>query len=244
MTAKPTIHWLTQHLSDVPETNEWLSTSEQDTLDKLKIPKRQMDWRLGRWTAKRLLASHFQTNHDLEDFSRIEIRAASDGAPEVFFKTQPARVSISISHSNGCGFCACSPPKLALGCDVEAVEKRGEAFIEDYLTAEEQDWVFSNPLENHPLLATLLWSAKESTMKALRQGLRLDTRSVEIHLNESSDNGLSPFTAVFKKKKQTFTGWWRVYDKFVLTVVTEHATDISEASSARVALADLPHCES
>ncbi len=227
MTVEPTITWLTQNLSDVPETNDWLSESEQGTLGNFKIPKRQLNWRLGRWTAKRILASHFQLNHGPEAFSKIEIRAAADGAPEVFFENQPAPVSISISHSNSCGFCALSPGNLALGCDVEAVEKRSAAFIEDYFTVKERDWIYRTPVAKHPLYATLIWSAKESTMKALRQGLRLDTRSVEVHLDEIADNGWNPFTAVFKEKTQIFHGWWQVWDEYVQTIVADQPSAVA-----------------
>src|ERR1022692_2932165 len=51
--------------------------------------------------------------------------------------------------------------------------------------------IASSPAERARILA-LLWSAKESALKALREGLRLDTRSVIVHLSDDwSCNDLS-----------------------------------------------------
>ena len=65
-----------------------------------------------------------------------------------------------------------------LGCDLEIVEPRSDAFIADYFTAEEQALIERTSAADRSLLLALLWSAKESALKALRAGLRLDTRSV------------------------------------------------------------------
>src|SRR4051812_7173438 len=98
------------------------------------IPKRRSDWRLGRWTAKAAVAklvARWWTGP-------IEIRAADSGAPEVFFGSVRAKVTISISHRNGLACCVAIPGTAALGCDLEAPEPRSPAFVDDYFTESEK----------------------------------------------------------------------------------------------------------
>jgi 4'-phosphopantetheinyl transferase len=59
------------------------------------------------------------------------------------------------------------------------IELRSDAFVADYFTAEEQPLVAraSSPVDGLRLLAPVS-SGKESALKALREGLRLDTRCV------------------------------------------------------------------
>jgi 4'-phosphopantetheinyl transferase len=200
------MYWLTQKLVDVPENDDWLTHNEIICMSKLRFPKRRAEWRLGRWTAKRALLkvvpapcgrlSEFlgpilnnapqgggTTNNY---FSQIEIRAAADGAPEAFVQNQPAPLTISLSHRDEIGFCAINPFHLAVGCDVEKVEPRSANFVADYFTAEEEKLVSQAPEQDRHWLATLVWSAKESALKALRQGLRLDTRSVLVDVAQAA----------------------------------------------------------
>ena len=74
---------------------------------------------------------------------------------------------------------------------------------------------------DHALMANLVWSAKESALKALGEGLRLDTRSVEMDTAELKVNGdaWSPLV-VTGPGERIFRGWWRVSDGFVWTVLT------------------------
>ena len=52
------VYWLEQSDGDVPVGDGWLSAGERATLDRLRIPKRRADWRLGRWTAKCAAAAY------------------------------------------------------------------------------------------------------------------------------------------------------------------------------------------
>src|SRR5208283_4815697 len=156
------VHWLEQRQSDVPEDNHWLNASEAAILNALHFPKRRADWRLGRWTAKRALSVHLGVAGDLQSLTDIEIRAATSGAPMAFIAGRPAAATISLSHSNGNALCAIAPVGTALGCDLELIEPRSEAFVTDYFTNLEQAWVTRASTSDQPLLATLLWSAKES----------------------------------------------------------------------------------
>jgi 4'-phosphopantetheinyl transferase len=215
--------WLKQSLHDIPRTETWLSTHERRTCNAFKFPKRRQDWLLGRWTAKSALASRFAVTGSAEGLRTFEIRPAEDGAPEVFRGNQSVPVSISISHSNGCGFCAIGPRWKPVGCDVESLAKRSDGFIRDYFTAAEQEQVFAASGAHRALLATLIWSAKESTLKALRLGLRLDTRAVEVFSDMIIPNNddWTPFRTCFRNDKRTFDGWYRADRDFVFTMVTE-----------------------
>lgn len=232
----PEVYWLRQEQADVPPGIDWLSVAEADVLQGMRFPKRQADWRLGRWTAKRILATYLQHQGAL---SEIEVRPNESGAPQVFLANQPVQVSISLSHAAGAAVCAAAPVGTALGCDLEYIEPRSEAFLADYFTAEEQVRVAGAAAEDRPLISTLLWSAKESALKALGVGLRLDTRSLAVRFaKEGPPTGegreacisLPAYCAgtwyplsVGGGNSKLFHGWWRHSGKFVLTVVADPA---------------------
>ena len=92
---------------------------------------------------------------------------------------------------------------------------------------------------DRPLLVAILWSAKESALKALHTGLRLDTRSVAVRpvlqLQSRDENvraqnpaftlesayGLNawqPLQAVYEGGK-IFDGWWQNAGDLMRTMV-------------------------
>lgn len=237
------VYWLEQKESDVPaenHENQWLSAGETRYLTAMRFPKRRTDWRLGRWTAKRALAARLHLPADLPALANIEIRTAPSGAPEAFLLNllKPrAPVTISLSHSAGAAICAVALSATSLGCDLEMVEPRIATFAADYFTANEQTLVEQTCVQERPLLVTLLWSAKESALKALNTGLRLDTNSVEVSLREAL-----PLQAavpddwrplhVRHSGGQIFSGWWRHANQMIRTVVS------AEPLPAPISLAD------
>jgi 4'-phosphopantetheinyl transferase EntD len=167
------VFYLTQDHGQVPADISWLAESERVRAAGLRFPKRRGDWLLGRWTAKRAICAYLtQAGKSPPGCGDLEIRSAPDGAPEAFDSGVSAPVSIALSHSGGKGFCVVGPPGQALGCDIELIQARNPEFIEDYLTEEEQSLVTGALSDMRPLWATLIWSAKESTLKCLREGLR------------------------------------------------------------------------
>jgi 4'-phosphopantetheinyl transferase len=183
------VYWLEQAESDVPMENHWLSVSEASCLDAMRIAKRRADWRLGRWAAKRAVAAYLDVPGHPQALANIEIRPAPSGAPEVFILDTPAPATISLSHRDGTALCAVAPSGAALGCDLELIEPRSDAFVADYFTGEEQALVARTSLEDRPRLLALLWSAKESALKAMGEGLRLDTRSVVVSVVDAQSGG-------------------------------------------------------
>ena len=212
------VYWLTWIEAELPEDDAWVAAAEAAVLAGLRFPKRRAAWRLGRYAAKRALAACLADNPP--SLSRIAILAAFDGAPEVFVEGGPAPFTLSISHSEGRAFCAVAAGRVALGCDLEKIEPRSAAFVADYFTPAEQTLVEGAANEDRPWLANLIWSAKESTLKALREGLRLDTRSVEVDLSAPQQTAeWRPLNVFFTEQRQPFRGWHRVEAGFVQTVV-------------------------
>ena len=220
------VYWLEQTEADVPAENDWLSGSEFVCLNGMRFAKRRADWRLGRWTAKCAVASFLNLPTDAQGLAQIEIRPASSGAPEAFIANEPAAVAVSISHSSGAAVCAVAMSGVELGCDQEVIEPRSEAFVADYFTEAEQALVARVSTAERPRLVTLFWSAKESALKALREGLRLDTRSVAVSpINGAFNlNGWSPLQ-VRCADGRSFHGWWQQGPGIVRTLVANPPPD-------------------
>jgi 4'-phosphopantetheinyl transferase len=219
------VYWLEQAEADVPAPDDWLSASDAACLDAMRMVKRRADWRLGRWAAKRALAAYWRLPGDAYTLSGIEIRPAASGAPEVFLSGQPAAVSVSLSHSSGVAICAVAQAGTLLGCDLEVIEPRSPAFISDYFTVEEQELIARAQATDRPQLATLLWSAKESALKALGEGLRLDTREVAVNPAAALAVGSPGASACWRRLQvhcrdgQLFHGWWWHSNKLVRTLI-------------------------
>jgi len=218
------ILWFEQGSRNVPCGDDWLSERELAVFKKLRISKRRDDWRLGRWTAKRAVASALCMSHDLASLRRIVIGVAATGEPEVEIAGWDERVTISISHRQGLSACAVASGVVALGCDLESVEPKTASFVDDYFTPAEQDWIAQAPASAVALSASLLWSAKESALKALHVGLRADTRSVEVdtaclHATVHKDIEWHAL-AVRSEGGDRFCGWWCCSQEVVRTVVS------------------------
>jgi len=231
------VYWLEQTEADLPAENDWLSTSEVTRLNGMRFAKRHADWRLGRWTAKRALAVYLNLPSHPQALTDIEVRPAPSGAPEVFIANQPAGIAISLSHRAGTAACAVALSGAELGCDLEIIEPRSDAFIADYFAAEEQELIERTSAADRFRLLAMLWSGKESALKALRTGLRLDTRSVTVspvlplqHEDESAKdparifqsscgpNSWYPLHVVYEGG-QIFHGWWQSTGDLLRTMV-------------------------
>lgn len=216
------VYWLEQTEADVPTENDWLSVGEAARLDSMRFPKRRADWRLGRWTAKRALALYLGVSGQHQALVDIELRPAPSGAPEVFLAGQPATTTISLSHRGSHAVCAAAAASVAIGCDLEIIEPRSDEFIADYFASEEQELIARAPASDRPRLAALLWSAKESALKAMRVGLRLDTRSVIVSpvLTGASD-GVDNWRPLHAECDggQIFHGWWQHTSSLIRTLV-------------------------
>jgi 4'-phosphopantetheinyl transferase len=212
------LFWLSQGMADVPAAEDWLSPREAAWIVRMRFAKRRSEFRLGRWTAKKALALYLSRSLRTADLRAIEIDRAPDGAPAPLVDGQPATAYVSMTDRADQAVCVVGPSSVRLGCDLELVEERSDAFLADFLTAEERRLVAgARDLDERHMLANLIWSGKESALKVLRTGLRRDTRSVAVSLPDGAPvDGWQPLS-VRALEGPVFPGWWRRYGRFVLT---------------------------
>ena len=132
MSGGAIVGWLTRTQADVPAGEAWLSRGERAVLAALRVPKRAGDFRLGRWTARCALERAFGAG-------AWSIRAREDGSPEPLLDGEPADVELSLSHSHGVAMAAVvAGASRRIGCDVERVEPRDPALVEQFFTDQER----------------------------------------------------------------------------------------------------------
>lgn len=215
------VYWLECERADLPADDRWLAEEELHVLQAFRVPKRRDDWRLGRWTAKQAVADYLELRADRSSLATIEIRPALSGVPEAYLRHRPAPVSISITHCHGVAACAVTGYGGTVGCDLEAIEPHSDAFLADYFLDSEQALVARSPAADRPWLVTLLWSAKESALKALHEGLRLDTRSVQAQPEFGAGADRWRPITVLADDGRRFAGWWREDGKLIRTLVSD-----------------------
>jgi phosphopantetheinyl transferase len=230
------VYWLEQVEAEIRAEDDWLNSAEIALLKTMHFAKRRDDWRLGRWTAKRALAAYLDIPDHPRALATIEVRPRQSGAPRAFFANRPAPVSISLSHRSGSAICAIAPCGTLVGCDLELTEPRAATFVEDYFTPAEQALVAGFTEVERNRIITLLWSAKESALKALCVGLQQDTRNVTVTFGNEFQGCNEPHTNLLKSVSlshvpgwrplsarhadgQIFRGWWQNTD-FVRTIVS------------------------
>jgi 4'-phosphopantetheinyl transferase len=212
-----TTWWLARGEGQLPASADWLSAAESSRAGALTYTKRRTDFLLARWTLKLAVAKALGWPDDPGALARIEGRTAPTGAPLLYIDGLPADRGVSLTDRAGCAVCLVAARPVAVGCDVEIIEPRGEAFVRDYLTPAEQRLVGAAGPAAH-MAANLVWSAKESALKVLRTGLRRDTLSVDVDVAELNPpertwSALRVRTA----EGAVFTGWWRRSGSFLVT---------------------------
>lgn len=156
-----------------------LSDDETATLASLEFLPRRRKWLLGRAAAKRLV-------RDIEGPGApapgdISVRNRPSGQPYVVIagRGEWSR-PISLSHRRELGLAAVpEDANQRIGADVETVEPRAAALVEQFFTEGEAALVRAAGAGRDEVVARL-WSAKEAVLKLLGLGLRLDTRSVVV----------------------------------------------------------------
>lgn len=240
------VYWFEQTIADVPPDHSWLSSNELERLHTLRFPKRREDWLLGRWTVKNAAAIFLGTPTEFWALKDIEVRPSFSGAPKLFFRNEPVRVSLSLTHCSGHGACALTPSAVLLGCDIETIQPHSDAFACDYFTLEEQQLVANAQPKDRAWILSLFWSAKESALKALEEGLRLDTRDVAVNfadfrnardenqVNSSAQKGDWSALQVSRTNQQIFYGWWNRNGDLVRTVLTNVPSALSHHGLGRL----------
>jgi len=221
------VRLLIRQAADVPTGDDaWLAPAERAELARFRIDKRRNEWRLGRWTAKRLLAVELGLRTGFPDLARIEVHAADDGAPEPWLDARPLELPLSLSHSAGMAVAAIAPAGTALGCDVELIRALRRGTVERHFTEAERALLEGIEPHDWAVRGTTIWTAKESALKALREGLRIDTRHVEVATAFDGPAGSWRALAVTHlPDARVFHGWWRRIGDFILSIAADRETD-------------------
>lgn len=224
------LYWLECSDSELPADGTWLSIAEIACFRRGWVPKRHREWLLGRWTAKNALTRHFGLASDSETLRTISIVPAESGAPIVFANGQPMSASLSISHRDGRALAVVSPLGIAVGCDLERAEPHSSTFLQQFFTPAEIEQVERSERLDSPCIETVIWSAKETVLKMLALGLRVDTRSVSISVEVAQTHAKDwkRFSALLVDGRR-FTGWWHRDSTWLKTVAASSANAIPVA---------------
>lgn len=196
---------------EVPAGDLWLGPHERTAQGRYRVGRRAAEWRMGRWAAKSAVARRVGVRP-----ADIEILAGASGAPEAWFEGSRLPVNVSISHRDGRAIAVTTARDVEPGCDVELIEPRPAGFVEDWFTPRERAAIDQAvPAERNELI-TLIWSAKESVLKALHAGLQVDTRRVEVA------PGRDGFDAVVNGRR--IHGWWKRDGRFLITAAALERT--------------------
>jgi 4'-phosphopantetheinyl transferase len=213
--------WMARGEDRLPPDLRWLTRAEATYVDRLRYTKRRTEYLLRRLTAKHAVAAVLGLPADPATLARVEVWHRPSGAPYVLLDGCPCDLAVSISDRAGWSICLVTRDRIAIGCDLEIVEPRSAAFVGDFLTRVEQDYVTAQSgADARAAAASLHWSAKESALKVLQTGLRRDTRSLEVTVHGGQTHGWASMT-VRTAEGAALPGWWRRSGSFLSTVVAD-----------------------
>lgn len=218
------INYSVRFLKDVPGHLDWLHPSELSIFQHFKVEKRKNDWLLGRWTAKNLLQKRFYPDKNLNE---LAVLPGEKRAPFAYLNGEKQQCTISISHSHGKSFCVTADGSFKIGCDLEKIESRSINFIKDYFTEKERELgkTLSATIDA-PSFYTVCWSAKESLMKALRIGLTLHPRKIQVETIEIRNREWSHIKVRNLQTNEVFHGLWRSKNNLVYLVLYDDFNEI------------------
>lgn len=144
-------------------------------------------------------------------------------------------VNLNMSRTIGMTVGAYTPAHdVVLGVDVERLRGSLHNSLDRVALAETEKTLLAEaPAEHQQLLRTLLWSAKESVLKATGHGLSVDPRTVVITPTDNTGDADLPYShasAVFTlpdATQQHFEVQWFVQDEYYLSVATSLATTVT-----------------
>jgi 4'-phosphopantetheinyl transferase len=211
----------------------------------MRFTKRRNEYLVRRFAGKCAVATAVGLPADPISLGRIGVLNRMTGAPYVEVDGRTLGLDISLTDRAGWAVCLVGPDLGAVGVDLEIVEPRSDGFVSDFLTPAEQAVVAADPSRDwHDAAANLIWSAKESALKVLRTGLRADTRTVEVVLEDPT--GISAGAGQWQRLSvasgaRRFPGWWRRDGVFLLTVVA--ASGLAEPPQELPGSADLTRAQ-
>jgi 4'-phosphopantetheinyl transferase len=209
--------WLSVEETSLPQDDSFLTFAERSALDRLRSDRQRARRRLTRYTTKLAVLATHELPVTPSNLRRIEITSHPSGAPSIAVAGESLKASVSMSARAGVGLCVVLCGDADVGCDVEAVRVISEPFRRSYFTAAEQRIVSSVGASERNRTGAIIWSAKESALKALGTGLRRDPRSVEVRLSDGQSPDWLGLSATVGDLE--LGGWFRIESGRVLTVV-------------------------
>jgi len=159
----------------------WLSTEEHRCLQSFGSEKRRREFMVGRAAARQLIGHCL----DLAP-SEVSLAVADDGAVDV----RGGDLHLSIAHSGPHAVAVAAPHPV--GVDLEAVVERDRSLIRFLLHPDERERVMQLfPYDTVPTIV-LLWTLKESVLKARRSGFRLSPKKLRLDLDDVDGSLSSP----------------------------------------------------
>ncbi|NJK88018.1 MAG: 4'-phosphopantetheinyl transferase superfamily protein [Myxococcales bacterium] len=211
-----TLPWVEVVEADVPTGEEWLSAWERSRIALHITGPRRKSFRLGRWAAKVL--ARRELGLDKTAWADIDVRNDPEGSPMLYLAGIRQSACLSISHRGEYAVAALDRHGRRCGIDIELREPRSIAFVLDYLTeAEVRRWN-ETPVERQSDYANLVWSAKECVLKVLGEGLRRDTREVDVLLSQDGRWEAGAFQAEDRKQGRSFDGTWIMRRDRMITI--------------------------
>ncbi len=150
----------------------WLNPQEKERLSSFKHSKRQKEWLAGRICAKAAILNYYQTHlpQQLElSKKRIQITNLESGRP-AFLHEQDAdllcKPDISISHSKN--YAMAFAARTCCGIDIQHSTEKVLRVKKRFCHDSEEHLLLNLDIKASPALhLTLLWAAKEATIKAV-----------------------------------------------------------------------------
>ena len=231
-------HWTVVSASDDSEVAQcrppaaFLSAAEEAVYAKFRFAERRRKWLIGRRAAKELVARTLASETGRAPPPPRDITVANEPSGAPFAEVRGyGRITrdLSLSHRSTFGLAAlAAEPGVALGADLELIVPRDPGLVRDFFSADEAGRVANHTGRAAELEVARIWSAKESVLKAMKLGLRLDTRSVVIGDEHEVPQWVPPLpdwracTAHVQKPALRFRVYWRDQGPYVITVALQH----------------------
>jgi len=156
----------------------WLSEAETRRMLDFGSKKRRREFVLGRGTARRLLAQHMEISPP-----DVEIDVGANGEPGV----PNTDWRLSIAHSEFIAAAVIS--KSAVGVDVEPIVTR-RTDLYRYLLHPDEYALLEESGRSHNETQILLWSLKESVLKAKGLGFLLSPKRLRVALLDDEQSAV------------------------------------------------------
>ena len=173
--------------ADLGFLDDWagaaLGPRERAGLSQCRSPLRRLSYLSGRFAARQAVAAYFE-GHPKTPF---EITAGVFNQPIVRCERQEPP-AVTISHAGEFAVAIAHDCGHVMGVDVEQTTSVDDELVETILTAAEQRLLAQVPDHSGALL-TAAWTVKEALSKALRCGLTVPFRLLELARVEAAADG-------------------------------------------------------